>query len=93
MCIILKKNALQVIVKVRGPDGHRHRGVHIRWHVGLGLGTHTLVTSSDHGEATIYAPRGYLLAIEVPRFSGCHCPLQVYEVDHRLDKRLTLTCQ
>lgn len=90
--ISLFHRSVKVTLKLRDSGGHSQGGVDIHWHVGLGLGTHTIVTSSDHGEATIYAPRGYLLAIEVPGFVGCHFPLQVFEVDHRHHKRLTLTC-
>ena len=81
-------------MKVRDWYGHSKTGAEVRWHVGLGLGTHTMSTSTDHSEATIYAPRGHLLALEVPQHdSGCQSLLQVFEVDQEIDQKVTLICE
>lgn len=75
-------------MKVEDHHGSALEGAEVIWHLGFGLGQAKTRTGSN-GKASIYAPKGLLLALEA-KASSCSSDLGVHEASH--DAKMTLTC-
>ena len=85
----LFRGSVRVTLKAEDKDGHLKRGARLQWHPGHGLGSYSIRTSYHSGEATLFVPLGYLMALEGQE--DCHFHLQVHEA--RNDQIVTLTCK